>query len=76
SKLPIIIQSNAGIPEMQGDKPAWPETPEFMAETAKELVLLGVSIIGGCCGTTPEHIRAIRKTVELQRRSAQSRELS
>ncbi|MGB3092272.1 MAG: homocysteine S-methyltransferase family protein [Candidatus Zixiibacteriota bacterium] len=76
SRLPIVIQSNAGIPEMQGDKPAWPETPEFMAEKAKELVALRVSIIGGCCGTTPEHIRAIRKTVELQRRSAQSRELS
>ncbi|MGB7063025.1 MAG: homocysteine S-methyltransferase family protein [Candidatus Zixiibacteriota bacterium] len=75
SKLPIIIQSNAGLPEMQGDKPTWPETPEFMAETAKELVSLGVSIIGGCCGTTPEHIRAIRKTVELQRRSPQNREL-
>ncbi|MCK4404553.1 MAG: homocysteine S-methyltransferase family protein [candidate division Zixibacteria bacterium] len=66
SKLPIIIQSNAGIPEMQGDKPTYPETPEFMAEKAKELVSSGVSIIGGCCGTTPEHIRAIRKMVDLQ----------
>jgi len=66
SKLPIIIQSNAGIPGMQGDKPTWPETPEFMAEKAKELVSLGVSIIGGCCGTTPEHVRAIRKLVDLQ----------
>ena len=67
SKLPIIIQSNAGIPKMQGDQPTWPETPEFMAEKAKELVSLGVSIIGGCCGTTPEHIRALRKTVDRQR---------
>jgi len=63
SDLPIIIQSNAGLPEMQGDKPIYPETPEFMAEKAKELVSAGVSIIGGCCGTTPEHIRAIRKMV-------------
>ena len=76
SKLPIIIQSNAGIPEMRGDRPAWPETPEFMAEKAKELVSLGVSIIGGCCGTTPEHIRALRRTVDRQRRSPQDRELS
>jgi len=67
SKLPIIIQSNAGIPEMQGDKPTWPETPEFMAKKAKELVSLGVSIIGGCCGTTPEHVRAIRKIVGLRK---------
>ncbi|MCK4224291.1 MAG: homocysteine S-methyltransferase family protein [candidate division Zixibacteria bacterium] len=64
SQLPIIIQSNAGIPEMQGDKPVYPETPEFMAEKAKELVSSGVSIIGGCCGTTPEHVRAIRKMVD------------
>ncbi|UCB53525.1 MAG: homocysteine S-methyltransferase family protein [Candidatus Zixiibacteriota bacterium] len=67
SKLPIIIQSNAGIPEIKGDKPTWPETPEFMAEKAKELVSLGVSIIGGCCGTTPEHTRTLRKMVDLQR---------
>jgi 5-methyltetrahydrofolate--homocysteine methyltransferase len=67
SRLPIIIQSNAGIPEMQGDKPTWPETPEFMVEKAKELVSLDVSIIGGCCGTTPEHIRAFRKMVDLQK---------
>jgi len=67
SDLPIIIQSNAGIPEMQGDKPVYPETPEFMAEKAKELVSLGVSIIGGCCGTIPEHTRVLRKIVDLQK---------
>lgn len=66
SQLPVIIQSNAGIPEMQGDKPTWPETPEFMAEKAKELVSLPVSIIGGCCGTTPEHIMALRRLFDLQ----------
>jgi 5-methyltetrahydrofolate--homocysteine methyltransferase len=69
TQLPIIIQSNAGIPEMQGDKPVYSETPEFMAEKAKELVWLGVSIIGGCCGTTPEHIRSIRESVDIQKRS-------
>lgn len=67
TKLPIIIQSNAGLPEMQGDKPVYPETPEFMAEKAKQLVRTGVSIIGGCCGTTPEHIGAIRRMVDLRR---------
>jgi methionine synthase I (cobalamin-dependent) len=35
-----------------------------MAEKAKALIAAGVSIIGGCCGTTPEHIAAIRKTVD------------
>jgi 5-methyltetrahydrofolate--homocysteine methyltransferase len=62
--LPIIIQSNAGIPQMDGAKTVYPETPEFMAEKAKELAHLGISIIGGCCGTTPEHIRSIRKAVK------------
>ncbi len=59
STLPLIIQSNAGLPEIKGNKTIYPETPEFMAEKAKELVSIGVSIIGGCCGTTPEHIRVL-----------------
>lgn len=64
SDLPIIIQSNAGLPEMRGGVLAYPETPEFMASRVKALVASGVSIIGGCCGTTPAHIAAIRKEVE------------
>jgi len=68
SKLPLIMQPNAGIPTTQGGKPVYPETPEFMAEKAKEFVSIGVSVIGGCCGTTPEHIRAIREMVEQQNR--------
>ena len=64
STLPLIIQSNAGIPEMKGTETIYPETPEFMAEKAKELSAIGVSIIGGCCGTTPEHIKRIREAVK------------
>jgi 5-methyltetrahydrofolate--homocysteine methyltransferase len=67
SKLPIIIQSNAGMPEIKGNRAMYPETPRFMAERVKKLVSLGVSIIGGCCGTTPEHITAIKRAVELMR---------
>jgi 5-methyltetrahydrofolate--homocysteine methyltransferase len=67
SKLPIIIQSNAGIPEVKDNRVMYPETPRFMAERVKKLVTLGVSIIGGCCGTTPEHIRAIKKTLDSMR---------
>jgi 5-methyltetrahydrofolate--homocysteine methyltransferase len=63
STLPLIIQSNAGLPLIKDGKLVYPETAEFMAEKAKELVDAGVSIIGGCCGTTPEHIRAIRKSL-------------
>ena len=64
SGRPVIIQSNAGLPKLEGDRPVYSETPAFMADRARELVALGVSIIGGCCGTTPEHIRALRRMVD------------
>lgn len=64
SSTPVMIQSNAGLPELSGDTLTYPESPEFMAEQCLELVKLGVSIIGGCCGTTPEHIRAIRTMID------------
>jgi len=66
SSLPIIIQSNAGMPELRDGAPVYPESPEFMAERAKALVDMGVAVIGGCCGTTPEHTRALREMVDSQ----------
>ena len=68
TRLPVAIQANAGMPELIDDQAVYPETPDFMAERAGELLALGVSIIGGCCGTTPEHIKAFRKTVDSTRR--------
>jgi 5-methyltetrahydrofolate--homocysteine methyltransferase len=65
SELPIIIQPNAGLPELKNGMPTYNEDPQFMADKARELINIGVSVIGGCCGTTPEHIRAIRKMVDL-----------
>jgi 5-methyltetrahydrofolate--homocysteine methyltransferase len=59
--LPIIIQPNAGLPEIVDGVPVYSESPEFMAEKARSLIETGVSIIGGCCGTTPDHIRALRE---------------
>ncbi len=64
TRLPIIIQSNAGLPEMRDDVAVYLETPEFMAEKSKRLVEAGVSIVGGCCGTTPEHIRVIAQALK------------
>ncbi|UCH95908.1 MAG: homocysteine S-methyltransferase family protein [Candidatus Aminicenantes bacterium] len=64
SHLPLIIQANAGLPEIKDDVVVYPETPEFMAEKSKELAAAGVLIIGGCCGTTPDHIRAISQAVK------------
>jgi 5-methyltetrahydrofolate--homocysteine methyltransferase len=60
----VMIQSNAGLPEMKGEVPIYSETPEYMAEECRKLLDLGVNIIGGCCGTTPEHITAIKKVVD------------
>ena len=70
---PILIQPNAGLPEMVGDKATYKESPEFMADRAREFLEMGVSIIGGCCGTTPAHIAALRKTIDSYgRRNKQS----
>ncbi|MEA1986506.1 MAG: homocysteine S-methyltransferase family protein [Candidatus Marinimicrobia bacterium] len=63
SKLPIMIQSNAGQPVSKNGEIFYLETPEFFAEKTKELIEIGVSIIGGCCGTTPEHIGAMREVI-------------
>jgi 5-methyltetrahydrofolate--homocysteine methyltransferase len=61
---PVIIQSNAGLPVLKDGRITYSETPEFMKERAAELLDLGVQIIGGCCGTTPEHIRAFRNLID------------
>ena len=70
STLPLVIQANAGVPELRQGQVHYPETPEFMAETSRELLAAGVSVIGGCCGTTPEHTRAMRRALDEQGRSA------
>ncbi|MGD8307617.1 MAG: homocysteine S-methyltransferase family protein [Ignavibacteria bacterium] len=64
SDKPVLIQSNAGIPENQDGKLIYPESPSYFQRKTFELIEAGVSIIGGCCGTTPEHIKSIRKTVD------------
>ena len=56
---PMLVHSNAGIPEIRQGQIVYPETPEFMAPRFEEMAGSGVNIIGGCCGTTPKHIRAI-----------------
>jgi 5-methyltetrahydrofolate--homocysteine methyltransferase len=67
SSLPIAIQGNAGLPLKADTGLVYPETPDFVAGKAAELLDIGVKIIGGCCGTSPEHIRAIRKVVDAHR---------
>jgi 5-methyltetrahydrofolate--homocysteine methyltransferase len=64
SSLPLLIQPNAGLPQQRGGELFYPENPEFMAAKAVDLLELGVAIVGGCCGTTPEHVRALRLRVD------------
>ncbi len=62
----LLVHSNAGIPAIKSGEIVYPETPEFMAGKFKTLADLGVNIIGGCCGTTPDHIRALRTALQLK----------
>lgn len=57
SVLPVIVQPNAGVPEKREGVSRYTVSPGDMAETMQEAVQMGASGIGGCCGTTPEHIR-------------------
>lgn len=77
STVPILAKPNAGLPELEDDKTVYKMTPQEFADAAVALVNAGASIMGGCCGTTPEHIKAlsdavrelpIRKPLERHRR--------
>ncbi len=59
--VPILIHANAGAPVVEDGKTVFKDTPEFMATYVPELVKAGAKIIGGCCGTTPDHISAMAK---------------
>jgi 5-methyltetrahydrofolate--homocysteine methyltransferase len=56
----VAVRPNAGLPTLAGGALAWPETPEAMAARVPELLEAGVALLGGCCGTTPDHVRALR----------------
>lgn len=59
TSLPIIVKPNAGLPKQMAGETYYDVTPEEFAEVMKEIVSLGACVIGGCCGTTPEHILAM-----------------
>ncbi len=60
---PSIIQPNAGSPRMVGDSAVYDATPEDMAALVPRLLAAGVRVIGGCCGTTPAHLKAMAAAV-------------
>ncbi len=63
SNIPILIHANAGIPKTIDGVVSYPDTPIIMAELLPELINSGANIIGGCCGTTPEHIMAMKRII-------------
>ncbi len=60
---PLSVMPNAGAPRVIEGRTIYLSSPEYMAEFAKRLIQTGVTIVGGCCGTTPDHIRAMRRAV-------------
>jgi 5-methyltetrahydrofolate--homocysteine methyltransferase len=63
NKIPVMIQANAGAPEFIDGATVYRESPEMMASFVPQLLKAGVNILGGCCGTTPEHIRQMRNAL-------------
>jgi len=61
---PISIQPNAGMPSLINNQTVFPMGPEELAQWAVKLVLAGATYIGGCCGTTPAHIKAIKEAIK------------
>ncbi|RUM87678.1 MAG: homocysteine methyltransferase, partial [Thermovibrio sp.] len=64
TETPIVVYANAGLPVLREGKTVYPEPPETFGRYAVELVKAGANIVGGCCGTTPDHIRAIKEAVK------------
>lgn len=62
--IPIAAMPNAGHPRFHDDRVLYMTSPEYMAEYARRFIQAGAQIVGGCCGTTPNHIRAISSMVK------------
>ncbi|MCP5063624.1 MAG: methionine synthase [Ignavibacteriae bacterium] len=62
--IPILVHANAGLPFVLDGKVKYPDTPQIMAELTPKLIDAGANLIGGCCGTTPEHIRMINDAIK------------
>jgi 5-methyltetrahydrofolate--homocysteine methyltransferase len=63
-QTPILIHANAGLPVVENGETVFKETPEYMASRVAELIAAGANVIGGCCGTNPNHIAAMAAEVK------------
>lgn len=61
--LPLSAQPNAGLPRTVGDRKIYMASPEYVAQYARRMIDVGVRFVGGCCGTTPEHVKRMRDAV-------------
>jgi 5-methyltetrahydrofolate--homocysteine methyltransferase len=66
--LPVMVQPNAGLPVLENMKAVYKQLPADMAKNVSNVISAGANIIGSCCGSTPEHTRAIRQAVEKSER--------
>ncbi len=62
--LPVAAMPNAGSPQLHDDRVIYMSSPEYMAEYARRFIFAGAHLVGGCCGTTPAHIRSIKSMVK------------
>jgi 5-methyltetrahydrofolate--homocysteine methyltransferase len=65
---PVIAQPNAGLPEIRDGKTVYPEDVATFTANVQKMIELGVNVVGGCCGTTPEYIAGLARMVREQRR--------
>jgi len=72
TKRPLWIKPNAGVPELVDGRTVFRESPEEMASRVRELAEAGANVIGGCCGTTPEHIRRMAEAAADAREAARA----
>jgi len=64
TNIPVLVHANAGMPHYCDGETTFPETPADMAGHVKEIIEAGANIIGGCCGTTPDHICEVHRVVK------------
>lgn len=64
TNAPLLVKPNAGVPYLENNKVIYPATPQEMAEYTEKYIQIKINIIGGCCGTTPEHIKAMVRKIK------------
>ena len=62
--IPVLVHANAGMPIYKDGETVFPESPDEMAILVPKIIAAGANVVGGCCGTTPEHICKVREAVD------------